>query len=370
MSTSTFLTVKEVLYRQNVKAPVTLELLTSAFRELLFEEGDEFTRDVLLSSFLSTQIILEPTLEKVVALLKVAFSLDHYDPLTLPKITLPQGKKLIASAGSGKKGVKTINISTPAAMIAATAGVYVLKLGSHATSSVTGSADFMSMIGVPVGISAQEIENVVLKSGFAFCGVEGVVPKFDAKYGGRFFAPHILSFGLAGLLSKVGYDKILFGLAHPDIELSLKTLREFNIEDGIVVTSSDDGIHYLDEIGVHGMTKLVGMQRGAIGRTLNFQPTDILGLPKYKADDLRPGSAQNNIRAVFNVLQGSGSPAHEDVICVNAANLIYLADLAKDLSEGFKIAKDTLRSGKVIQKLEDYCILTNGDMSKFRSYLK
>lgn len=368
MKDSCFLAAKEVLYRQNVRAAVPLDLLTGAFKELLFEEGNDAARDVLLSSFLTTQMLLGPNEEKVVALLKVAFSLDKYDPLILPKIKIPGNKPLIASAGSGKKGVKTINISTPAAIIAAAAGVRVLKLGSFATSSVTGSADLMGLLGIPMQLTAQDIERAVLRSGFAFCGIEGIVPRFDRLYGGRFFAPHILSFALAALLSKVAYDKILFGLAHPDIEISLKTLREFNIENAIVVTSSDDDIHYLDEIGVYGTTKLIGMQNGAIGRTLYFQPTDMLGLPHYKAADLKSFDADGNARAALNVLNGKGTGAHEDIVCINAANLIYLAGQAEDLCEGFSMAKHTVKSGKAIQKLEEYCVVAGGDLSKIKAY--
>ncbi|HHU06730.1 MAG TPA: hypothetical protein GXZ59_00080 [Clostridiaceae bacterium] len=53
------------------------------------------------------------TEEEVSALLDAAFNIDGFNPLTRP--AFPSSKKTITVAGSGKKGLKTVSISSLAA---------------------------------------------------------------------------------------------------------------------------------------------------------------------------------------------------------------------------------------------------------------
>ncbi len=368
-STILFPAASEVLYRLNVHAEIDPDLLTKGFTEILNLQSER-VRDTLLGAFLTSIMVREPNVDEVVALLKAAFHLDNFSPNKAKRIDLPKGKVLIGVAGSGKKGVKTINISTPSALIAASLDVYVAKSGSSSTSSVIGSADFMREVGANIDLSSNEMVKMLLKTRFGFFTIENSIPKFDRVYSGRFYAPHVLSFGLPALVNPVRPDIVLYGLAHPNIQLSLKVLREFGVKNAMVVSCTDDDIHFLDEIGVYGTTKLISMRQGVIGKLLYFRPTEEIGLPKYTPADIRQERTKTaNIKRVVNALRGSGKAAHEDIISMNAANLLYLAGIADNLKDGYHKAREVLRKGWPLQKLEEFIEVSGGDKKALQKYL-
>ena len=361
--------ILEVLYRLNVHAEVDPDLLRCALVEVL-EDPDTQLRDTLLGSVLTGMIAKGPTHQQIVALLQAAFSIDNFSSNNAIKIELPKGKLLIGAAGSGKKGIKTINISTPSALVAASLGAYIAKPGSSSTSSITGSADFIREVGANIDLNTLEMGGIVQKTGFGFFLIENLIPKFDRLYGGRFYTPHTLSFGLAALLCPVKLDNLLYGLAHPDVELSLKVLREFGIENAMVVSCTHDGIHFLDEMGVYGMTRLIGMRQGMIGKLKCFYPTDILKLPKYAPKNITQGKTKSaNIKYAINTLCGQGTAAHEDIICINAGNLLYLSQLAENLQDGYYQAKRAIKNKQVIEKLEEFIDATGGTKGLLHKYI-
>lgn len=359
--------VSEVFYRLNVGAEISLTQLSDAFSEILNYQNQNI-RDVLMGGFLTSIMVRKPSVKEVVTLLNTAFKLDSYSINDAIKIDLPKGKKLIGTVGSGKKGVKTMNISTPSAIIATSLGAYIAKTGSSSTSSVTGSADFMQEVGLK-HTSNEEMITTLQKTGFGFFSIENLIPNFDKIYGGRFYAPHALSFGLAALVTPIKFDDILFGLAHPDVEFAVKLLKEYKIKNAMIVSSTHDNIHFLDEIGIFGDTKLIGMLNGKIGRLRFFYPTEQLGLPKYSPKHIAQGeNVYVNVKYSVDVLKGKGKKAHEDIICINAANLLYLSHLTENLVEGFHKAKDAVKKGLPFQKLEEMLCVSGSDLKKLNTY--
>ena len=134
--------IKEALNRLSVNAHIELDLLKTAFKEIL-RHPDAQIRDALIGAFLTSVMNKEPTVDETVALLRTALELDNYSPEHAVRISLPKGKGLVCSVGSGKRGIRSMNVSTPSALVAASLGCFVAKIGSKSTSSITGSADFM-----------------------------------------------------------------------------------------------------------------------------------------------------------------------------------------------------------------------------------
>ena len=63
---------------------------------------------------------------------------------------LDLGGELLDTAGTGGDGAGTFNISTGAALIAAAAGIRVVKHGNRAASGRIGAADIMERLGVKI----------------------------------------------------------------------------------------------------------------------------------------------------------------------------------------------------------------------------
>ncbi len=361
--------IYEAIYRINVRHDLSESESYHVFREVL-NILDDVERGTQMGILLNGLMAKHPTVEEVVGFIKAALSIDEIDTNKLRKLNIGKNKKIIAVAGSGKKGIKTTNISSCAAIVAASLGSSVAKTCSSSTSSISGSSDFMENVGANISISSKLMINVLKETGLGFFKIENRIKKFDALYGGKFYAPHILSFGLAGLLLPFKPDILLYGLSHPNVDLSARVFDRLGYKDVMIVSTTDNGIHFLDEVGIFGSTSIVGIRGGVIGNVKSIQPGNILNLPRYDRNSISPGfDERSNVKKSIDALSGNENGAIEDMICVNASTILYLTGNAKNISEGFIKSKESIRSGRAMRTLEKFILATGGDLGKLKSYL-
>src|SRR5690606_3577231 len=189
--------------------------------EILKEENLQ-KRVSLLTMLLNGVMIKGPSVSEVKGLINASLSLDGILKTPRPKIILPNKELLVGVASSGKKGFKTINITTPASFVAAACGAFTAKACSHSTSSKTGSSDFLEIIGININIPFKEKVTILQEKRIAFFSIEDTTPNFAKVYEGVFYAPHAMSFALAGLSFPVKIDALVYGLSHPNVKLSLE----------------------------------------------------------------------------------------------------------------------------------------------------
>lgn len=359
----------ESLYRINLSRDLDENLAYESFKKIL-NIKDDSTRTALMSALLSGIMIKGAHSEEIVGLIKAAFSLDNISNKKKLKIDLPNNEKIVGYAGSGKKGIKTINISTPAAILAASCGVYVAKACSSSTSSITGSSDFLSLVGINFSHSTKKNLKLLKNNKIAFFSMENTTPNFAKVYAGRFFTPHALSFALAGLSIPVETDTMLYGLAHPDIYLSAEVFQKFGFKNVMIISTTEDGVHYIDEVGISGSLSVVGIKNSLLGKTAQCLPSHELKFPSYSMNDLCQGkNKHDNVKLSVQALLGKGKSAHMDAICANAGMLIYLSGKAKQFREGYLMAKNNLLNGKGFEKLIEVIISSGGDEKKLKNLL-
>src|SRR3989344_9076122 len=348
--------IAEVFYRLNVGVPVEDDLLARAFG-LILTNPHVKARDVQLGAFLTGMMVKEPTVKQIVILIRTALNIDG---VTRYKPTLPDDKKLVAVPGSGKKGHKTFNISTPACLVASAAGAYVAKPGSAATSSISGSKDFITTVGAKL-LEPNEMIEVLLATGFGIFPIEEFIPRFDAVYGGKTFGPTPLSFAFPAVANPIACDSLLYGLSHPNVNLSLRAFRELGYKNVIVVSSTSDKIHYIDELSSMAFNLLGKLQDGIIGDVEGFSPTTITKRVPVGHEELEPGaSVVENVQSAVRVLQGKMSGPREDTVALNAAAILLLSGQAETLEVGFKTAIEVIKSGAGLKKLEQFIDATGG----------
>lgn len=154
----------------------------SALKEhlkLLAEDGAALTREqaaAVLNEILSGEV---PEVETA-ALLAVLATRGEQAPelagfvetmrarVTPVPLTDEERNTLVDTCGTGGGGPLTFNISTGAALVAAAAGANVAKHGNRAVTSLSGSADVLEALGVPIALSPALAAECLRETGFMF----------------------------------------------------------------------------------------------------------------------------------------------------------------------------------------------------------
>lgn len=356
------------LHRLNSGQNLTYEEANSYMRSVLGLD-DPRQRSAQLGVLLNGFMARHPTVEEATGVIDAALELDVHRPADRPAHPFT-GEQVIGMAGSGKKGLKTPNISTPAAIVAAAAGIKVAKCASAATSSVAGSADTLKNLGVELTSDTDRTLEVMAGCDLGIFEIEQMVPRFDAAYGGLFFAPHVLSLAFPALLLPIKTDNLLYGIAHPDVTLSLEVLRRYHPCDMLVVSSTPDNIRWIDEVSIIGETSMVGVRGRERGHMRRFALGDVLGVGPYALADLAPGAtATDQARIVVDVLAGRAPRGLIDLVAVNAATLIFLGTTHRSVPEAFALAREVLASGAGLAKLRELIRLSGGTEDPIRRWL-
>src|SRR5207248_11400886 len=74
----------------------------------------------------------------------------------------------IDTAGTGSSAAKTFNVSTAAALVTAGAGLPVAKHGNRAATSLSGSADVLTALGIVVSLSLDCSQSSLNDTGIIF----------------------------------------------------------------------------------------------------------------------------------------------------------------------------------------------------------
>jgi anthranilate phosphoribosyltransferase len=339
--------VRDLLTRVAVRDRVTSADFADAFLTLVDLPAP--TRDVVLGSLMTAVMERGPAFADVAALLEVALSLDERQPA---EVISGGDYPVLMLAGSGKKGVLTLNVSTLAALVAAAAGARIIKVGSAATSSMVGSRELVHALGLREHRTADSVRADLAAFGFAFVAIEPEIPVLNGLYGRRFHVPNPFSFGLAPLASPVIGDVTVYGLSHPRVELAAQVLRRFGLRHVEVFSTRLPTGHYLDEIGPTGELRWCRVRDGDVGQVevlVAGNSVAALGLP---TDLPVPHGRVEAIERAGELLSGQGLASHRVVVVLNAANLLVLSGLATTFRQGRTMAEDVLRGGVVLTDLQ------------------
>lgn len=341
--------VREVLYRISLGIPFASGTVGRALLDLA-ALPDRMARDNLLAAVLTGLMARGPVESDIVEILTAALSLDDARNINLPS---PPGSRLLLMAGSGKKGIRSFNISTSSAIVAVAAGASVVKMGSRATSSVMGSRDLAESIGLPQSRTRTEITSAIERHRLAFVPVEESIPVLDDIYGDRFHVLNPLSFGLAALATRLRGGVLLFGLAHPKVDLAAHVLGRFGISAALVVASGNDDGYFADEFGLGDHSFTCELQDSRVGPVHMCKTSELLPFDPAVFGPIRPpGSPADAARWVLEALAGEGRPAHIHLISLNAALILTTVGLAQDLLDGYHKAEAAIHNGLAWAKVE------------------
>lgn len=264
---------------------------------------------------------------------------------------------VLDTCGTGGDGLGTFNISSFSALIAAACGATVAKHGNRAVSSLSGSAEFYSELGLDITISPSNAEKLLEITNFTFL--------FAPTYHGamRYAAPVRKELGiktimnlLGPLVNPAGAEYQIIGVYADEYCIPVaEAARLLGIKKAAIVHGFDG----LDEISVTGPSRIVLLkENGTISDTV-FNPEDH-GIPLHNLSELKGGNGSENAAMALEILNNGGSKAIRDASALNAGAGLYLYGTAMSIQEGYKMAIEAINSGRVTKKIDEIINVTRG----------
>ena len=263
--------------------------------------------------------------------------------------------QLADSCGTGGDGSNTINISTTAAIVAAAAGINMVKHGNRSVSSNSGSADLLKALGINIDMSPEQAAKCLEQTNFTFLFAPHYHSGVRHAMGVRTSLKTRTIFNILGPLANPAAPEVqLLGVYNEALCMPMaQTLKTLGTKRAMIVHGSGT-----DEIALHGPTTVVELNNGEITQyTLN--PSDF-DLANYSLEQLAGEGPQYNANASLEILQGKGTDAHNAAIVVNVAALLYLTGKAETLKEGAKQVQTLLSSGQAMNTLNAIIEVSNG----------
>ncbi len=273
-------------------------------------------------------------------------------------VNIPDGAMLIDTCGTGGAGLKTFNISTGAALVAAGAGAYVAKHGNRGITSMCGSADVLTAMGVNVSPGAECVAECIEKAHIGFMFAPAFHPAMKHVQPIRKSLDFRTAFNILGpLANPARADAQVLGVAEEALmPRMIETLKTLGLKRAIVVHSNG-----LDEISTMGPTKLMYLENGAI-RSEELDATQY-GIRMADYNELAGSDAVINAQIIRDILSGKETGAKKDIVVLNAAAAIMVAGLAKDFVEGIEKADAAINDGKALESLENLVKISNRENS-------
>jgi anthranilate phosphoribosyltransferase len=238
--------------------------------------------------------------------------------------------------------------------VAAGAGAYVAKHGNRGITSRCGSADVLEELGVNIDPGPETTAECIRQAhiGFMFA------PKFHPAM--KFVQPIRKSldfrtaFNILGpLANPAGATAQVIGVADGALlDRIAETLKMLGAKRAMVVHGQG-----MDEISTLGITQIRQLNEGNI-TTIELDPADF-GISGTSIDELKSGDAITNAVILRDILSGKDKGPRKDIVILNAAAAIIVADLADDFKSAIKLAEASITDGRASACLEKLIKVSN-----------
>ncbi|MDZ4724314.1 MAG: anthranilate phosphoribosyltransferase [candidate division Zixibacteria bacterium] len=252
----------------------------------------------------------------------------------------------VDGCGTGGDGSHSFNISTAAALVAASAGATVAKHGNRSVSSKCGSADLLEATGMAIDPGEKRVLRSIeeLKFGFMFA------PRFHPAMKHATAVRKELGvrtvFNILGpMTNPAGVTRQIIGVYDRSLMPLIADVMELTGSKHVLVLHGRDG---LDEFSVSAITDYIEIKDGK-RNSASIEPTDA-GLIMYPKGALAGGDASANLSILEDVLNGKKS-ACRDAAIFNAGAMLYVAGHADSIGDGTGRASEAIDSGDAREKL-------------------
>ncbi|MCW2782227.1 MAG: anthranilate phosphoribosyltransferase [Marmoricola sp.] len=257
---------------------------------------------------------------------------------------LPITGRVLDVVGTGGDRSFSVNISTMAAIVAAGAGVTVVKHGNRSASSKAGSADVLEKLGIRLDLPAASVARVAQDAGITFC--------FAAAFHSALRHAAVARSEL-GVGTTFNFLGPMANPAKPEAQaIGCADLLMAPVMAGVFARRGVDAWVFRGDDGLDELTTTTTSQVWAVsGGVVTTSTIDAaaLGIPRGTTEGLRGGDADHNADVVRRLLAGETGPIRDAVVLnAGAALAVHAAEagsLEDRLVTGIARATDALDTG-------------------------
>ncbi len=333
--------IKEAIAILSKKQDLTSEMMEQVMDEIMRNEAT----DAQKASFLTSLYMKGETIEEITA---AARGMRKHCERFL------NNQDVLEIVGTGGDGSNTINISTLSSIVAAAAGIPVAKHGNRAASSKCGTADCLEALGVKIDLEPEQSQKILKEINICFLFAQKYHTAMKYVGGVRKEMGVRTLFNILGPLSNpAGASMQLLGVYSEElVEPLARVLYNLGVKSAMVVYGEDS----IDEISLSAPTKVCEFKNGDF-KSYEITPEQF-GFIRCKKENLVGGTPEENAKIVWDILNGAQGPK-TDAVLLNAGAAIYVAGGADTVEDAIQIAKETIKSGKAKEKLEQFIKRSN-----------
>ena len=261
---------------------------------------------------------------------------------------------LVDTCGTGGGAIKTLNISTAAAIVAAGAGVYVAKHGNRGITSKYGSADVLEELGVKIDASAETVAECIKQAHIGFMFAPMFHPAMKYVQPIRKGLGFRTVFNILGpLANPANAAAQVMGVADENLmQIVAEALKLLGTRYAMVVHG--DG---MDEISTLTTTKILELKKGQIA-SKELNPKDF-GFALASIEELKVTDAKTSAKVLRDILSGKESGPSKDIVVLNAAAAIIAGGLADNFASAIELAGASVSEGRALACLEKLIEVSN-----------
>lgn len=274
----------------------------------------------------------------------------------MTKVDVPKGA--IDIVGTGGTGLKTLSISTAAAIVTAACGIPVAKHGNKGASSPTGTADTLSQLGVNITMTPERAASAVNDIGIGFLYAPSYHPAL------RHVGPARRAIGSRTLFNRLGplcnpgeVDYMLVGSAERSLVPAMAKALKPYVRRAMVVSGHDG----LDEITTTAPTDTYLISSAPEQDDIFIKASEHWNTSADPAA-LKGGDPKYNAARLTALLEGQ-KDAYRDIVLVNASEALWIAGQDERFAarqDAFGAAVNAIDSGAAKAKLAQLAEYSHG----------
>ena len=295
---------------------------------------------IQISGFMVALQIKGPTIDEIAAAAEVMREVSN-------KVKITSKQHLIDTCGTGGDSLQTFNVSTLAAIVAASAGAVVAKHGGRSVSSKSGSADVLESLGVNVNLNFSQLGNLVDDIGIGFMFAPNYHPAMKHVAPVRKELKLRTIFNLLGPLTNPASAKNqVVGVYSKELTIVFAEVLKKLGSHHVLSVNGDDG---MDEISITGKTYIAELKNGKI-LEYEFNPQDY-GFELGRIEDIVVSDIESSKKMMLDVLNGDKNTAR-DITILNAGAALYVSGICQNFESAFEVSAQMIDDGHAIKKLK------------------